>query len=320
MGYTTEFTGEVQVSPRLNAAERDYLRKFSQSRRMASPLGPYALNTEDAAPDSNAVPEGQPGLWCQWVPNDNGSCLVWDGHEKFYRSSAWMTYRIDTFLRRGARVQHDLEHPVPGWEYPDALREFTCDHSLFGTVLATGQDGASWRIEVHDNEVTVVETAGPAPTEYVLFLLDRSRYFDLEREFDAAFDLDRNQYSVVVGRDPQLAAKVQELVAEIHPMAVPVEGDAALTLQDSEIGLTLTVDEGSIRIGLLADPALNHADRTFGLVQQLAIALTVRLGWIAYDPAQRVALRPTDAFRRRAIRLIRGWTEEPDGRWSWNVV
>lgn len=320
MGYTAEFTGEIQVFPSLNASEREYLRRFSETRRTASQCGPYALETRSVAPDSNRVAEGQPGLWCQWVPSEDGARLVWDGHEKFYRSSAWMTYLIDTFLRRNAQLQRDLAHPVPGWEYPDELREFTFDHTMFGTVLATGQDGASWRIEVHDNEVTVVETAGPAPTEYMLFLLDRCRHFDLEREFDAASDLGRNQYSAVSSRDPKLAEKVHEFVAEVHPTAVPVTGDASLTLRDPEIGLTITVDDGSIRIGLLAERALGDADRTFRLVQQLAIALTMRLGWIAYDPAQRVALRPTDRFRDRAIGLIRGFVEEPDGRRSWNVM
>ncbi|WP_420881655.1 hypothetical protein [Rhodococcus sp. (in: high G+C Gram-positive bacteria)] len=76
-----------------------------------------------------------------------------------------------------------------GRVYPEGLQQFTFDHSTYGTVLATGQDGASWRIEVRNNNVTVVETSGPAPTEYVLFLLPRARLFDLEREFDAAFDL-----------------------------------------------------------------------------------------------------------------------------------
>ena len=38
----------------------------------------------------NTPPFGQPGLWCQWVPTDDGHALVWNGHEKFYRSSGWM--------------------------------------------------------------------------------------------------------------------------------------------------------------------------------------------------------------------------------------
>ncbi|MBM4597471.1 hypothetical protein GS440_03665 [Rhodococcus hoagii] len=57
---------------------------------------------------------------------------------------------------------------------------------------------------------------------------------------------------------------------------------------------------------MLAEQALPDAERPFGLVQQLARSITKRIGWIAYDPAQRVALRPTDRFRDRAIGLIRG--------------
>lgn len=324
MGYTTRFTGEIHVDPPLNEAERRYLREFSRSRRMDSPLGPYALDSKAAAPDSNRSPADQPGLWCQWVPSESGSHLVWDGHEKFYRSSDWMSYLIDTFLRPGARLQRELEDPVVGRVYPEVLQQFTFDHSMYGTVLAMGQDGASWRIEVRNNKVTVVETSGPAPTEYVLFLLPRARLFDLEREFDAAFDL--AQFEDGYAPPAEIPAQVEACVRELFPEAVRGEvagGDdakAILCLRDASSGLSVTVWEHDIRIGLLAEQALSDAERLFGLVQQLARAITKRVGWIAYDPAQRVALRPTERFRDRAIGLIRGFAEESDGRWAWNVV
>jgi hypothetical protein len=41
MGYTTEFYGAVEVSPPLNQAERDYLNRFADSRRMDREHGPY---------------------------------------------------------------------------------------------------------------------------------------------------------------------------------------------------------------------------------------------------------------------------------------
>jgi len=28
--------------------------------------------------------ECQPGLWCQWIPSDDGTAIEWDGGEKFY--------------------------------------------------------------------------------------------------------------------------------------------------------------------------------------------------------------------------------------------
>ncbi|NKU87623.1 hypothetical protein GS884_08415 [Rhodococcus hoagii] len=63
---------------------------------------------------------------------------------------------------------------------------------------------------------------------------------------------------------------------------------------DASSGLSVAVWERDVRIGLLAEQALPDAERLFGLVQQLARSITERIGWIAYDPAQRVALRPTD--------------------------
>ncbi|HVK36196.1 MAG TPA: hypothetical protein VM428_11120 [Microlunatus sp.] len=50
MGYTTEFTGFVTVSPPLNPAEIAYLDQFSDTRRMNRPAGPYAT-TDDSYAD-----------------------------------------------------------------------------------------------------------------------------------------------------------------------------------------------------------------------------------------------------------------------------
>ncbi|BCN58328.1 hypothetical protein RE9427_16980 [Prescottella equi] len=45
----------------------------------------------------------------------------------------------------------------------------------------------------------------------------------------------------------------------------------------------------------------------------------IRIG-LSTTPPNGSRLLPTYRFRDRAIRLIRGFTEEPDGRWAWNVV
>jgi hypothetical protein len=48
----------------------------------------------------NEVRDGaQPGLWCQWVPNEDGTALVWDGGEKFYEYVEWIEYIITNFLK-----------------------------------------------------------------------------------------------------------------------------------------------------------------------------------------------------------------------------
>jgi hypothetical protein len=49
--------------------------------------------------DYNRPPKGQPGLWCQWIPNGDDTAIVWDGGEKFYNYVAWLEYLLDHFLR-----------------------------------------------------------------------------------------------------------------------------------------------------------------------------------------------------------------------------
>lgn len=76
MGYTTSFEGEIQIEPPLNEAEVSYLTDFAESRRMDRTEGPYYVVPSDnygqtqtsGVRNYNQPPEGQPGLWCQWVP------------------------------------------------------------------------------------------------------------------------------------------------------------------------------------------------------------------------------------------------------------
>lgn len=151
MGYTTDFTGEFEVTPPLAEHHAAYLARFSQTRRMArdplvtehfydplrkavglevGPAGDYFVGDEDAfgqthTPDIldyNTPPgqrveihweglarlneprivEGhdrpQPGLWCHWTPNEDGTAIEWDGGEKFYDYIDWLAYLIEHFL------------------------------------------------------------------------------------------------------------------------------------------------------------------------------------------------------------------------------
>jgi hypothetical protein len=47
----------------------------------------------------NGPPKGQPGLWCQWIPNDDGTAIIWDEGEKFYNYTEWLRYLIEHFLK-----------------------------------------------------------------------------------------------------------------------------------------------------------------------------------------------------------------------------
>jgi hypothetical protein len=160
MGYSTEFSGHFTITPPLNAAEVDYLRKFSDSRRFrrdASPDGaPYAVEPSDftltgseaaelraSGGNYNGTPDGQPGLWCDWWPTTDGTAYVWNGSEKTYASAAWLRYLIEHFLGPDGAAKGQ-----PGFE------AFTFDHVLNGVVQAQGDDGDDrWALIIEDNTV-----------------------------------------------------------------------------------------------------------------------------------------------------------------------
>jgi len=157
MGYTTEFTGDAFIEPPLNEAEQAYLQRFAETRRMLRSDGPYFLCESEFGQerrfdviDYNTPPEGQPGLWCQWIPYKSkhtpswdGKSLVWDGNEKFYYAAEWMVYLIDHFLRPGAKAEGQ-----PGFE------DFTFDHIVNGEIFAHGEDSEDvWKLVVKDNIV-----------------------------------------------------------------------------------------------------------------------------------------------------------------------
>ncbi|WP_063772022.1 MFS transporter [Kitasatospora mediocidica] len=161
MGYTTEFTGHVTITPPLNPAEIAYLRKFAGTRRMDRDNGPYFVDGTGHAgqghdPDIRTFdkpPAGQPGLWCGWVPTADGSAIEWNRTEKFYDSPEWMTYLIDHFLKPGAHTQSN-----PGFA------DFTFNHLLNGTIDAQGEEPwDTWQLLVRDNKVSTSEPEPPAP-------------------------------------------------------------------------------------------------------------------------------------------------------------
>ncbi|MEV7025544.1 hypothetical protein [Kitasatospora sp. NPDC093558] len=159
MGYTTDFTGRIAVEPPLNEQEIAYLRKFAETRRMDREKGPYYVDGTGYAGqghdpdirDFSKPPAGQPGLWCQWEPTDDGAAIQWNGHEKFYDSPEWMTYLVDHFLKPGAHAQGE-----PGFE------DFTFDHVLDGVIDAQGEESwDTWQLTVRDNEVSATGPVEP---------------------------------------------------------------------------------------------------------------------------------------------------------------
>jgi hypothetical protein len=139
MGYTTNFDGSFAVTPPLLDRHRAWLKEFSRSRRckwkldripsdanssvglgVGSDGGFYVDGGTNPAfadvLDYNTPPDGQPGLWCQWTPTEDGGAIVWDEGEKFYYYVEWLEYLINTFLEPwGYKVNGEVE-----WSGEDA--------------------------------------------------------------------------------------------------------------------------------------------------------------------------------------------------------
>lgn len=110
MGYTTHFDGQFNITPKLSSDDNRFLTNFANTRRMARYVGAEygsegefyvdadGKDTDVNIIDSNRPPNTQPGLWCQWNPNDTGDALLWDGNEKFYNYKEWLQYLIDKIL------------------------------------------------------------------------------------------------------------------------------------------------------------------------------------------------------------------------------
>ena len=128
MGYTTDFNGRFELDKPLAEAHAAYLHLFSGTRRMkrkssfaktlpdpvreAAKLsigdegayfvgggGDYGQANDESVVDHNRPPDGQPGLWCQWIPSEDLEAIEWDESEKFYNYEEWIVYLIEHFLK-----------------------------------------------------------------------------------------------------------------------------------------------------------------------------------------------------------------------------
>lgn len=162
MGYSTDFTGSFLLDRQLTLNHQNYLKAFAETQRMKRdpkkaellqdrvrlsvelPIGIEAgyfvggtgmmgQDKDISVTDRNYPPEGQPSLWCQWTPTDDGYGIQWDGGEKFYKYTEWLEYLIEHFLKP--------------WGYV-----------LNGNVSWQGEDSTdSGVIYVKDNQVEAVE-------------------------------------------------------------------------------------------------------------------------------------------------------------------
>ena len=145
MGYTTDFRGEVEISPALNEEQINYINTFSGSRRMKRDVeilkklyagkhglgGSYGVEGEffarddgncgqtrdDSILEHNYPPSTQPGLWCQWIIAEDGKVLEWDEGEKFYEYVKWLEYLIEKFfIPWGCILNGSIEWRGEDWD------------------------------------------------------------------------------------------------------------------------------------------------------------------------------------------------------------
>lgn len=132
MGYTTEFTGSFTVTPALATEQIRYLKSFAETRRMIrdaeivatlpDPIrwavnlpagidGSYFVggaglrgqDVDSSVLNHNTPPRTQPGLWCQWMPSEDGKTIAWNKEEKFTHYVEWLRYLVDNFLKPWGR-------------------------------------------------------------------------------------------------------------------------------------------------------------------------------------------------------------------------
>lgn len=148
MGYSTDFSGSLTVTPPLNEHEAAFLADFSDTRHTSTDHGP--LEIAGPSVSGNDPQFGKPGIWCHWIVDKDGE-LAWDGQEKTYNHDQWLAWLIQHLFGPEARAfvdEHLSDDP--------RLQHFTCDHTVNGTVDAQGEEPDDmWRIKVVDNDVTV---------------------------------------------------------------------------------------------------------------------------------------------------------------------
>jgi hypothetical protein len=193
MGFSTTYLGRLDIEPKLNPAEVEWLTAYAEVDRRhftdpyEVPMNPraflieqehkreerYRLEAQARAakpatskrkrratrttpdPFTTLTPgDGSPYPHLDWKPCPTGCCLSWDSRtEKSRMAEPWLQYLIDHFLCPGALARTSGR--------PD-FADFTFDHVLNGTIAAERDDTRElWLIVCRDNEIDTVQLVAP---------------------------------------------------------------------------------------------------------------------------------------------------------------
>ncbi|MFD2024133.1 hypothetical protein [Promicromonospora aerolata] len=148
MGSDTYFSGSLTIVPPLNDDETAYLIDFAATRRCQRIEGPLAL--PGVTVDFNRPPAGQPGVWCHFEPDEDGTTIVWNESEKTYQGAERIAFLVTRLLAPSAKEYLDAHR-----DEDPRLAEFTTDHVVNGSFTAQGEEYLDlWGITVEDNQVT----------------------------------------------------------------------------------------------------------------------------------------------------------------------
>jgi hypothetical protein len=188
MGFSTTYLGRLDIEPKLNPAEVEWLTAYAEVDRRhftdpyEVPMNPRAFRLAehhkqeeafrlkretatttrrrrraqvDQDPFTTLQPgDGSPYPHLDWKPCPTGCCIGWDSRtEKSRMAEDWLQYLIDHFLRPGA---HASLSGKPDFE------EFTFDHAVNGIIAAERDDTRQlWLIVCRDNEISTTQLVGP---------------------------------------------------------------------------------------------------------------------------------------------------------------
>ena len=106
MGYCTEFEGSFRTNHPVDEETYELLRGLATTRRIRRRVDPkygidgefYVKDDDEGIVDYNRPPITQPGLWCDWLIQEDRQTIEWDGSEKFYCYVDWLGYIIEAVL------------------------------------------------------------------------------------------------------------------------------------------------------------------------------------------------------------------------------